>query len=47
MRNNEPIRKLMSTEQITIHHGEAVSQARKTMAEIGVHHLPIVSADEL
>jgi CBS domain-containing protein len=47
MRKNEPIRKLMSTELVTIHHGGTVSQARKTMLETGVHHLPVVSGDEL
>lgn len=47
MRKNEPIRKLMSTSVISIHHGEPVSQARKIMVESGVHHLPVVSGDEL
>ncbi len=47
MKKNEPIRKIMSTELVTIHHGEAVSKARKLMVETGVHHLPVVSGDEL
>jgi CBS domain-containing protein len=47
MRKNEPIRKLMSTSVISIHHGEPVSQARKIMVESGVHHLPVVSGDAL
>jgi CBS domain-containing protein len=47
MRKNEPIRKLMSTGVISIHHGEPVSQARKIMVESGVHHLPVVSGDAL
>jgi CBS domain-containing protein len=47
MRKNEPIRKLMSTTVISIHHGEPVSQARKLMVESGVHHLPVVSGDAL
>lgn len=47
MRKNEPIRKLMSASVISIHHGEPVSQARKIMVESGVHHLPVVSGDEL
>lgn len=47
MRKNEPIRKLMSTRVISIHHGEPVSQARKIMVESGVHHLPVVSGDAL
>lgn len=37
----------MSTSVISIHHGEPVSQARKIMIESGVHHLPVVSGDEL
>lgn len=47
MRKNEPIRKLMSSRVISIHHGEPVSQARKIMVESGVHHLPVVSGDAL
>lgn len=37
----------MSASVISIHHGEPVSQARKIMVESGVHHLPVVSGDEL
>lgn len=47
MKKNEPIRKLMSADLVTIHHGEAVSTARKLMIESGIHHLPVVSGDEL
>jgi CBS domain-containing protein len=47
MRKNEPIRKLMSTTVISIHHGEPVSQVRKLMVESRVHHLPVVSGDAL
>lgn len=47
MKKNEPIRKLMSTELITIHQGEPLSKARKLMVEAGLHHLPVVSGDQL
>ena len=47
MKKNEPIAKVMSTELVTIHHGEPVSQARKLMVEKDVHHLPVVSGTEL
>jgi len=47
MKKNEPIRKLMSATVISIHHGEPLSHARKLMMEKGVHHLPVVSGDEL
>ena len=47
MRKNEAIKKLMSTELVTIHHGEPLSRARKLMLEKGVHHLAVVSGGEL
>lgn len=47
MKKNEPIAKVMSTELVTLHHGEPVSRARKLMAEHDIHHLPVVSGEEL
>ena len=47
MRKNEPVKKLMSTSLIIIHHGEPISRVRKIMLENGIHHLPVVSGDEL
>ena len=47
MRKNEPVKKLMSTSLITIHHGEPISRVRKIMLENGIHHLPVVSGDVL
>jgi CBS domain-containing protein len=47
MKKNEPISKVMSTDLITLHHGEPVSRARKLMVEHDVHHLPVVSGSEL
>jgi CBS domain-containing protein len=47
MKKHEPIAKVMSTELVTIRHGEPISLARKRMVEHDVHHLPVVSGSEL
>ena len=47
MKRNEPVSKIMSRHIVTVHHGEPISKARKLMQEVGVHHLPVVSGDQL
>lgn len=47
MKHNEPVTRIMSTNLVTVHHGEALSKVRKTMQETGVHHVPVVSGQEL
>ncbi|OYW71656.1 MAG: hypothetical protein B7Z37_27135 [Verrucomicrobia bacterium 12-59-8] len=47
MKHNEPISHLMSRDVITVHHGDALSKARTMMRDEGVHHLPVVNANEL
>ena len=37
----------MSTQLVTVHHGDPVSNARKLMQVTGVHHIPVVSGDNL
>jgi predicted transcriptional regulator len=47
MKQNEPVTHIMSTELVTVHHGDPISKVRKIMNETGVHHVPVVSGDEL
>jgi CBS domain-containing protein len=47
MKQNEPISRIMSTSLITVHHGDPISKVRKLMIETGVHHVPVVSGDQL
>ena len=37
----------MSTQLVTVHHGDPISKVRKLMQETGVHHIPVVSGDQL
>ena len=47
MKRNEPVSKIMSTELVTVHHGDPISKARKLMRDQGVQHLPVVSGREI
>ena len=47
MKQNEPISHIMSTQLVTVHHGDPISKVRKKMQESGVHHIPVVSGDQL
>lgn len=47
MKRNEPVSKIMSTNLVTIHHGEPVSKVRQLIREHGVHHVPVVSGQKL
>lgn len=47
MKRNEPVSHIMSTNLITVHHGDPISKVRKLMQETGVHHLPVVSGENL
>lgn len=47
MKHNEPISRIMSSGAITLHSGDPISKARRLMRECGVHHLPVVSGNEL
>jgi CBS domain-containing protein len=47
MKRNEPITKIMSTQLITVHHGEPLSKVRQLIRDQGLHHVPVVSGDQL
>lgn len=47
MKRNEPVSKIMSAGALTIHSGDPISKARKLMVDCGVHHLPVVSGQEI
>ena len=47
MKKNEPLTKVMSTGLQTIHDGEPVSKLRKMFESGGIHHVPVVSGENL
>jgi CBS domain-containing protein len=47
MKQNEPISRIMSTELVTVHHGDPISKVRHLMQETGVHHIPVVNGETL
>lgn len=47
MKHNEPISRIMSTELITVHHGDPISKVRQLMQKTGIHHVPVVSGENL
>jgi CBS domain-containing protein len=47
MKRHESISKIMSTNLVTVHHGDPVSKVRQLAAERGVHHIPVVDGDKL
>jgi CBS domain-containing protein len=47
MRRNEPISKIMTANPVSVHTAMALSEARLKMAEVGSHHMPVVSGKKL
>ncbi|MDB6074678.1 MAG: hrp1 [Verrucomicrobiaceae bacterium] len=47
MKHNQPVTKIMSHQLITVHHGDPISKVRQIIREQGVHHVPVVSGDQL
>lgn len=47
MKRHEPISKIMSTNLVTVHHGDPVSKVRQLVSQHGVHHIPVVNGDQL
>jgi len=47
MKRHEAISKIMSTNLVTVHHGDPVSKVRQLAAEHGVHHIPVINGDQL
>ena len=47
MKRSEPVTKIMSTHLITVHHGDPISKVSKLIEEYGMHHVPVVSGEQL
>ncbi|MFT5303061.1 MAG: CBS domain-containing protein [Mariniblastus sp.] len=47
MKKNEPISKVMTTELTTVHDGQPVSVLRKIFESDSIHHIPVVSGENL
>ena len=47
MKRNEPVSKIMSTNLVTVHHGDPISKVRELIREHGIHHVPVVSGQKL
>ncbi len=47
MKHNEPVSKIMTTNLVTVHHGDPISKVRQIIREQGIHHLPVVSGQKL
>lgn len=47
MKQHTPVTRIMSRNVVTVHHGDPVSKVRKTMTEHNIHHIPVVSGDQL
>ncbi len=47
MKHNEPVSKIMTTNLVTVHHGDPISKVRQIIREQGIHHVPVVSGEKL
>ena len=47
MKKNEPITHIMSTDLKTVHDAEPVSRLRELFEKDGIHHIPVVSGENL
>lgn len=47
MRKNESIKSIVTTDVVTIHAGQKVSDVRKLFSKHGFHHVPVVSGKKL
>jgi CBS domain-containing protein len=47
MKRNEPVSKIMSTNLVTVRHGDPVSKVRELIREHAIHHIPVVSGQKL
>ncbi len=47
MKKNELISKIMSTEIVTVHQGQKISDVRHIICESNIHHVPIVDGKNL
>jgi CBS domain-containing protein len=47
MKKNMPVTHIMSTDLVTVHHGDPISKVRQLFSEHHLHHLPVVSGEKL
>jgi CBS domain-containing protein len=47
MKKNEPVRKVMSADPLTVHTAQKVSDVQKILSGERLHHLPVVSGKKL
>jgi CBS domain-containing protein len=47
MRHNEPVSNIMSSQILTVHTAQKVSEVYKLLTENGIHHVPVVNGNEL
>ncbi|MCB0322409.1 MAG: CBS domain-containing protein [Bdellovibrionales bacterium] len=47
MRKNEPIATIMSTELVTAHVGQKLSEVRALLSQGHIHHIPVLSGERL
>lgn len=47
MRKHDPLQKVMTSQPVTVHHGDPVSKVRQLFHEHKFHHLPVVNGDQL
>lgn len=47
MKHHEPLSRIMSRSVVTAHHGDPISKVRALFRTNGVHHIPVVNADQL
>ncbi|MDF1662410.1 MAG: CBS domain-containing protein, partial [Planctomycetota bacterium] len=44
---NESVRKILSSDPISVHTGQKLSEGRQLLEKHGIHHLPVTSGDKL
>lgn len=47
MRHNEPVSNIMSSQMLTVHAAQQVSEVYRLLTENPIHHVPVVNGNEL
>jgi len=47
MKKNDPISKIMSTEVVSVHKGQKLSDVRHIICDSNIHHVPVVDGNKL
>ena len=47
MRHNEPVSNIMSSQMLTVHTAQKISEVYKLLTENRIHHVPVVNGKEL